>query len=42
MTYNLRYHPKVKKIDIPRLDQKIKATIKEAIETRLCTQPDRY
>jgi mRNA interferase RelE/StbE len=42
MAYNLRYHPKVRKIDIPKLDQKIKATIKGAIEKRLCTHPDRY
>ena len=42
MPYTLRYHPKVKKLDIPKLDQRLKATIKEAIETRLCSQPHRY
>ncbi len=42
MAYIWRYHPKVKKVDIPKLDRKMKATIKKAIEERLCTQPDRY
>jgi mRNA interferase RelE/StbE len=42
MAYILRYHPKVKKVDIPKLDRKMKATIKRAIEERLTARPDRY
>lgn len=42
MKYSLRYHPKVKQNDIPKLDQKMKGTIKRAIEERLQAEPSRY
>ncbi len=42
MTFELRYHPDVKSDDIPRLDGKMKARIKKAIETRLATAPHQY
>ena len=40
--YKLLYHPDVKKIDLPKIDKKNKATIKKAIEERLAVQPESY
>lgn len=42
MPYTLLYHPDVKKVDLPKIDQKIKLRIKKAIEERLLVQPDIY
>ena len=42
MPFELRYHPDVKAIDIPRIDAKLKTRIKHAIETRLATEPQQY
>ena len=42
MAYNLVYHADVKKVDLPRIDEKNKAMIKRAIEERLTTQPEVY
>ena len=42
MSFELRYHPDVRKIDIPLLNKKLRARIKKAIETRLITEPHRY
>ena len=42
MTYDLKYHPDVKKIDLPRIDGKNRKMIKRAIEERLSTQPEIY
>ena len=42
MSFVLRYHPDVKVIDIPLLDAKLKARVKNAIETRLTTAPHLY
>ena len=42
MMYKLIYHPDVKKIDLPKIDKKNKATIKKAIEERLAVQPEAY
>jgi mRNA interferase RelE/StbE len=42
VSFFLRYHPDVKVIDIPLLDAKLKARVKNAIETRLTTAPHLY
>ena len=42
MPFQLRYHPDVKSIDIPLLDEKIKTRIKHGIETRLTKAPHLY
>ena len=42
MSFELRYHPDVRKIDIPLLNKKLRERIKKAIETRLMTEPHRY
>ncbi len=41
MPFDLRYHPDVKKIDIPLLNN-IRKRIKHAIETRLTIAPHKY
>jgi mRNA interferase RelE/StbE len=40
--FELRYHPDIKTIDIPLLDAKLRARIKNAIESRLTTAPHLY
>jgi mRNA interferase RelE/StbE len=40
--YKILYHPDVKKVDLPKIDKKNKATIKKAIEERLAVQPEAY
>jgi len=40
--FELRYHPDVKRIDIPHLDAKLQTRIKNAIESRLATAPHLY
>ncbi|MGV7224396.1 MAG: type II toxin-antitoxin system RelE family toxin [Nitrospinales bacterium] len=42
MGYSILYHPDVKKIDLPKIDQKRNSSIKVAIETRLSTKPHIY
>ena len=42
MAYFLIYHPDVKKVDLPRIDEKNKSMIKRAIEERLAMQPEIY
>ena len=42
MVYNLIYHADVKKVDLPKIDNKNKAMIKRAIEERLTSQPEIY
>ena len=42
MEYVLKYHPSVKTEDIPKLDKRMAARIREAIETRLLTTPQEY
>ena len=42
MPFELRYHPDVRKIDIPLLNKKLRERIKKSIETRLMTEPHRY
>ena len=40
--YKLVYHPDVKKIDLPKIDNQNKMMIKRAIEERLAVQPEAY
>ena len=42
MPFLLRYHPDVRKIDLPLLDEKVKTQIRTAIEKRLQTAPQDY
>ncbi len=42
MPFELIYHPDVKAVDIPCLNEKIKNRIKAAIELRLLTAPHEY
>ena len=42
MIYDLIYHPDVKKIDLPKIDNKNKSMIKRAIQERLTTRPEVY
>ena len=42
MPYTLLYHPDVKKVDLPKIDQRIKHRVKKAIEERLLVQPAMY
>jgi mRNA interferase RelE/StbE len=42
LPFELKYHPDVKEIDIPSLNARLKKRIKNAIENRLKTAPDRY
>ena len=42
MSFKLVYHPDVRKIDIPKLDRKIRERIKKAIESRLTDAPHQY
>ena len=42
MTFDLRYHPDVRDIDIPQLNETLKRRIKKAIEERLSIAPHQY
>lgn len=42
MAYKLKYHPDVKRSDLPKIDAKNKAIIKRAIEDRLTERPEAY
>ncbi len=42
MTFELRYHPDVRDIDIPKLNETLKKRIKKAIEERLAISPHQY
>ena len=42
MIYKLKYHPDVKKIDLPKIDVKNRNMIQKAIEERLARQPEIY
>jgi mRNA interferase RelE/StbE len=42
VTFDLRYHPDVKEIDLPLLNGRMKTRIKNAVETRLVIAPHRY
>ena len=42
MPFELRYHPDVRDVDIPKLNETLKKRIKKAIEERLSTSPHQY
>ena len=42
MTYEIIYVDKVVKIDIPKISGSYKVRIKQAIETKLASEPDLY
>ena len=42
MAYILKYHPDVKKSDLPKIDKKNRDMVKRAIEDRLATKPEAY
>ena len=42
MSYELRYHPQVKRSDLPKLDRDARARIRAAIEARLIQKPEYY
>lgn len=42
MSYELRYHPQVKRSDLPELDRVAKERIRAAIEARLTRRPEYY
>jgi mRNA interferase RelE/StbE len=42
LTFDLRYHPDVRDIDIPQLNETLKKRIKKAIEERLSMAPHQY
>jgi mRNA interferase RelE/StbE len=42
MPFEVKYHPEVKKTDLPKIDSKNKTMVKKAIEERLSTGPDLY
>jgi mRNA interferase RelE/StbE len=42
LPFELRYHPDVKDVDLPKLNEKIKKRIKNAIESRLTAAPHQY
>ena len=42
MPYELRYHPDVRAIDVPLLNETLKKRIKKAIEDRLTIAPQQY
>jgi len=41
-TYTVLYHPDVKKTNLPKIDNKFKKSIRDAIETRLSKEPHIY
>jgi mRNA interferase RelE/StbE len=40
--FTVRYHPEVKKIDLPMIDVKMRERIRRGIESRLMTAPQEY
>jgi len=42
MVFEIKYHPEVKTIDLPKIDSRNKAMLKKAIEERLLTRPELY
>ncbi|MCP2501151.1 MAG: type II toxin-antitoxin system RelE/ParE family toxin [Deltaproteobacteria bacterium] len=42
MPFTIKYHPDVKVIDLPRINEKMRARIRRAIESRLMTAPQEY
>jgi mRNA interferase RelE/StbE len=42
LVFELRYHPDVRDVNIPRINETLKRRIKKAIEERLSTAPHQY
>ena len=42
MPFEIRYHPDVKTVDIPLINENLKIRIKTAIEMRLANSPHQY
>ena len=42
MVLRFKYHPDVKRSDLPKIDARNRDTIKRAIKERLATQPESY
>ena len=42
MSFTTIYHPDVKEVDLPKINENIKLRIKKAIEERLMTDPTKY
>jgi len=42
LSFELRYHPDVRDVDIPKLNKTLKKRIKKAIEERLSISPHQY
>ena len=42
MTYTFQYHPDIRKVDLPKIDNKSSLRIKKAIEERLSISPEKY
>ncbi len=42
MPFELRYHPDVRDVDIPQLNQTLRNRIRKAIEERLSISPHQY
>ncbi len=42
MAFELRYHPDIRDIDIPKLNETLKKRIRKAIEERLSIYPHQY
>jgi mRNA interferase RelE/StbE len=42
VSFELKYHPDAKAVDIPQLDARMRTRIKNAIENRLTTEPHQY
>jgi mRNA interferase RelE/StbE len=42
VAFNLKYHPDVKEVDLPRINVKMRERIRRAIESRLMTAPQEY
>jgi len=40
--YAIKYHPAVKREDIPKLSQEVRFRIKRIIETKLVHEPEKY
>ncbi len=40
MAYQLKYHPDVKRRDLPRIDSRNKAIVRKAIEEKLLENPE--
>jgi len=42
LSFELKYHPDVRAVDIPLINSKLRRRIKKAIETRLIIAPHQY